>query len=280
MDPAAAVDELRAGRRSPLGELVAGQRPGAVGVAEHDVAAPAPEPRQHLAERAKSGAAELGPRDVGPQRTEPGQVQRGHGGRECRHQRAPARAAFRRRWAGQRAPGLASRPRGSPGRGALRRSARPRGSTRTSAPASLRITRRWRVRPGGSPTTRAIAPAASPLEQRDGRVPIAVVAVGGVHVRPQPHARIRRADRGRREKRRDRRQRLALAPVDRRWRGRARPALAPAPRRCEPAAHQVMVVVAGDDHDLGARRQRAADGLEHAARPPRAPRGRGRGGAR
>ncbi len=105
------------------------------------------------------------------------------------------------------------------------------------------------------------------LEHRHRRVRVAVVAVHRVDVVAQPHARVRRTH-GRAaqpEGSSEHRERLAGTPVDRlleperRWRRRACAAV-------KPAVEQMMVVVAGDDHDLDAAAERLPERLENRAR--------------
>ena len=140
-----------------------------------------------------------------------------------------------------------------------------------------------RERSPRSPRPRAGRPAAAvahdpghhagaeALEHRHGRVAIGVVAVDRVDVVAQPHARIRGAHARRREPRRRPSRASPPAPSPPRTRARAAAAGRRRARRASHALGQVVVVVAGDDHDLARpgpapRRSRRATGAAAAER--------------
>ena len=85
-------------------------------------------------------------------------------------------------------------------------------------------------------------------------MPVAVVAVGGIHVLPQPHARIGDACPFRAQRTSQRCQRLAGKPIDLVLEAQ-RLAVGAQAAAAEPCREQPVVVVSRHQHHLGARGQ-------------------------
>ena len=71
MDPGAGVVQPGAAGRDPFVRVVAGKRPGPVGVPEQHVLGVELEPAHRLAHRPQRRAPQLGARDVRPHRAQP-----------------------------------------------------------------------------------------------------------------------------------------------------------------------------------------------------------------
>jgi hypothetical protein len=109
-----------------------------------------------------------------------------------------------------------------------------------------------------------MAPGAQSLERRHGQMAVEVVPVRRVDVGAQPHARVGDVDTVAADPLGDARGRLRGAGAGTLLEPERRAALERAP--LEPRGHERVVVVAGQQHDLGVRGQRGADALEHGAR--------------
>ena len=141
--PVAAVDEPRARQRRPLRDVVAGQRPGAVGVAEQHVLGVRGERVGHARHRQQAGAAQLRAAQLRLERADAEPVQRSHGRGDGD---APEQQAADGPVAGGPAPGRARQLRPARQGGARTRPPPgPRGSRRSALP-----------RPRSRPPSRAL----------------------------------------------------------------------------------------------------------------------------
>ena len=243
------------------GGVVGGPRAGPVRVAPDHVPRADAEPRDDLADAVQVAAAQRRAREAAVERAEPGGVERGDrggvAGAERRGAHRAARAGRRRRARPRRARRRPRRRRGTRVLAALRERAHPRVHRREH---------RLVVVGRGAGLGQAHDPAGhrarrEPLERRDGRVQVGVVAVDRVDVLAQPEARVGDAHargRGVAGERRGERAGLGRLEVLLEPEEAGRLGLQPP---VDPARDEPVVVVAGDHR--------------RARRPGRAPR-RGR----
>ncbi|CAA9473401.1 MAG: hypothetical protein AVDCRST_MAG13-637 [uncultured Solirubrobacteraceae bacterium] len=191
VDPGARVVDARAGGRRPLAQVVGGVRARAVRVAPHDVRRRDAQPPHDLADAAQPAPAQRRAGEVAADRAEPREVEDADGGHVPRAEGERAKGtAPAVRAAGERDPGAGGRAgaRGdhAVGVGALGDRVDPRVERREDR--LVVVGRRAVV--GERRREPRHHPGGQPLEGRDGRVDVGVVAVDRVDVVAQPQARI------------------------------------------------------------------------------------------
>ena len=175
--------------RHPLRGVVGRPRPRAVGVAPDHVARADPEPRDDLADAVQVAAAQRRTGEVAVERPEPGGVERGDGGDVAGAERRRAHRAPAPTVSGQRDPGARGGARTGGQHGALA-ALRERAHPGVQRGEHRLVVVRGRARLGQPHDPARHRARREPLERRDGRVQVGVVAVDRVDVVAQPDARV------------------------------------------------------------------------------------------